>query len=337
MFLSKHKNGTYYIIYEKMNGRRGCKSTKTKLKKVALKKLGAFQKQLELEKTQEVIPIRLSRFAFDFLRSSEPYYTDNTMGVYKSTFRTVKNHFGDPMLIELTTQSIENFLFKRVREVSIYAARKDLANLSCCFNRAVRDGYLLTNPCKGIKRFKLPERPPLFYSEDEYNKLLSLMDDEMLRDIVQVAVNTGMRQMELLRLEWSQVSFDRGLITLDNRGYITKTKRTRSIPMNEVVTETLNKLKLNANGSIYLFTDKNGEPFQQKYFSKYFKSFVRKAKLNEKLNFHSLRHTFASWLVQRKVSIYVVSRLLGHSNISTTEQYSHLRRDDLKGAVDILN
>jgi len=336
MFLTKHKNGTYYIIYEKMNGKRGTKSTKEKLKKRALKKLGAFQKELEIEKTQEVIPIKLNQFAFNFLRSSEPYYTDNTMSVYKSTFRKVKEHFGNPLLTDLNTQSIENFLFKRVRETSIYAARKDLANLSCCLNRAVRDGYLLTNPCKGIKRFKIPERPPLFYSEEEYKKLLDVIDDETLKDVVQVAVNTGMRQMELLRLEWSELNFDDGLITLNNRNHITKTKRTRSLPMNKIVTEIFNKRKLDENGSNFIFTYR-GEPYEQKYFSKYFKKFVYKAEVNPKLNFHSLRHTFASWLVQRQVSIYVVSRLLGHSNISTTEQYSHLRRDDLKGAVDILN
>jgi integrase len=336
MFLSKHKNGTYYIIYEKMNGKRGCKSTKTKLKKVALKKLGAFQKQLEIEKTQEVIPIRLNQFAFNFLRSSEPYYTDNTVKVYKCTFNTVKEHFGDALLTDLSTQELEKFLLMRAKETSIYAARKDLSNLSCAFNRAVRDGYLIKNPCQGIKRFKLPERPPLFYSEDEYKKLLDAIDDETIKDIVQIAVNTGMRQMELLRLEWSQINFEDALITLDNRGHITKTKRVRSLPMNNVVTEILKKIKLNTNGSNYIFIYK-GEPFEQKYFSKYFKKFVLKAKVNPKLNFHSLRHTFASWLVQRQVSIYVVSRLLGHSNISTTEQYSHLRRDDLKGAVDILN
>jgi integrase len=312
------------------------KSTREKLKKNALKRLKEFQNQLEEERIREVIPIRLSKFLFNFLRSQEPFYTEKTRLCYKSTTKFVVKHFGDVYLTDLTTQQIEDYTHKRAKEVSIYTARKDLSNLSCAFNRAVRDKYLIKNPCNGIKRFRLPERPPLFYSEDEYEKLLNVIDNETIKDIVQVAVNTGMRQMELLMLEWNQVTFEDGLITLDNRNHITKTKRVRSLPMNKIVTEILNKRKLNTNGSNYIFTN-GDEPFEQRYFSKYFKKFVHKAKINSKLNFHSLRHTHASWLVQRGVSIYVVSKLLGHSNISTTEQYSHLRRDDLKGAVDVLN
>ncbi len=64
---------------------------------------------------------------------------------------------------------------------------------------------------------------------------------------------------------------------------------------------------------------------------------MRKTSLNSKLNLHSLRHTFASWLVQRGVSIYEVSKLLGHSDIIVTEIYSHLRAEDLRESVNLLN
>ena len=68
-----------------------------------------------------------------------------------------------------------------------------------------------------------------------------------------------------------------------------------------------------------------------------FKSYVKKAEINPKLNFHSLRHTFASWLVQKGATIYDVSKLLGHSTIKSTEVYAHLRVDELRGAVERLN
>lgn len=64
---------------------------------------------------------------------------------------------------------------------------------------------------------------------------------------------------------------------------------------------------------------------------------MRKTSLNFKLNLHSLRHTFASWLVQRGVSIYEVSKLLGHSDIKITEIYSHLRAEDLRTSVNQLS
>ena len=71
-------------------------------------------------------------------------------------------------------------------------------------------------------------------------------------------------------------------------------------------------------------------------FTRYFKRFVIKAKVNPKLNFHSLRHPFASWLGQGGVSIYVVSKLLGHRDIKTTEIYTHLSSENFKAAVDSL-
>jgi site-specific recombinase XerD len=71
--------------------------------------------------------------------------------------------------------------------------------------------------------------------------------------------------------------------------------------------------------------------------SKLFKRYVLRADLNPKLKFHSLRHTFASWLVQKGVSIYEVSKLLGHSDIRVTQIYAHLTLDNLRSAVELLN
>jgi site-specific recombinase XerD len=79
------------------------------------------------------------------------------------------------------------------------------------------------------------------------------------------------------------------------------------------------------------------QPIKQDFISKKFKKYVIKAGLNPKLNFYSLRHTFPSWLVQRGVSIYEVSKLLGHSDIKVTEIYSHLRVEDLRNSVNLLN
>ena len=66
------------------------------------------------------------------------------------------------------------------------------------------------------------------------------------------------------------------------------------------------------------------------------KKYIKLAGLNPKLNFHSLRHTFASWLVQKGVDLYIVKELLGHTSITTTEIYAHLKKDNLHDAVKLL-
>ena len=248
----------------------------------------------------------------------------------------MENHFGNVLISEITRNTLEEYFNKRIKNSSIFAARRDLINTSAAFNYAVNSGYLVTNPCKGIKRYKLLERQPLFYTKEDFNELLDAIDSEDLKDLVLFAVNTGMRQMELITLDWRQINFKDNFLTLDNNGYITKTKRIRTIPLNSVCVDILKRRYENSSFEYQNVFTLSGKPFEQEKLSKNFKSYIIKAKINNKLNFHSLRHTNASWLVQSGVSIYVVSKLLGHSNISTTEIYAHLRREDLRNAVNQL-
>jgi len=192
---------------------------------------------------------------------------------------------------------------------------------------------LIKNPCDGIRRIKIPERQPIFYSKKEFRKLLEVIDQEDIRDLVIFAVNTGLRSMELIKLQLNQINFNERLVTLDNRNHITKSKRIRTIPLNDMALEIIQKRKPNIKQVIFTM---NGKEYKQDVLSKTFKKYVRKAKLNDKLNFHSLRHTFASWLVQAGVDIFRIQRLLGHADISTTQIYVHLRRDDLKSSVNCI-
>ena len=73
------------------------------------------------------------------------------------------------------------------------------------------------------------------------------------------------------------------------------------------------------------------------WVSQYFKKIVRECGMNDRIYFHSLRHSFASNLVQRCASIYVIKELLGHSDIQTTQIYSHLQKDNLVNVVSLLD
>jgi site-specific recombinase XerD len=108
------------------------------------------------------------------------------------------------------------------------------------------------------------------------------------------------------------------------------------LPLNSKVIKALLQLKQISNTKNLVFSFKkitNRLRFVQNNFRRY----IELGKMNSKLNFHSLRHTFASWLVQKGVSIYEVSKLLGHADIKTTQIYAHLRSDDLRDAVELLN
>lgn len=335
MFLSKHKNGYYYVYYfDAITNLRKSISTKKKIKKDALNFLTSFSREIELTRQNKIIPITLNKFFWNFLIYSEAVHSINTTNTFKTSFRSIIKYFGDVQISKMTTSRISEYLEYKIRTVSKYQARKDLINLSSAFKKAVTDGYIIFNPCVGIKRIKIPEKQPLFFRENEFHNLLEVIDNVDLKDITIFAVNTGLRRMELITLQWEQINFRDKLVTLDNRNHLTKSKKIRTIPLNIHCMQILIERERYKTGSNVFTLD--SKPISADKLTRLFKIYVKKTNVNQQLNFHSLRHTFASWLVQRGVSIYQVSRLLGHSDIKITEVYAHLRAEDLRDTVDLL-
>jgi site-specific recombinase XerD len=272
---------------------------------------------------------------FVFFRHSETVHSPNTTAAYKTTFKKLLTFFGDIQLNDLTHQKLDMYFQERIKTKSIYVARRDLINISSFFNYAIPNGYALENPIKQFKRFKLPEKLPAFFSEIEFKLLLDTIENEDIKDLVIFAVQTGLRQMELITLQWDQINLINKNLLLDNRNYLTKSKKIRNVPLSTTALNILEKRNSTQNfGHVFTY---NGEKIDQDFICRKYKSYIRSIPINPKLNFHSLRHTFASWLVQRGVSIYIVSKLLGHADIKTTEIYAHLRSDDLRNAVETLD
>ena len=315
MFLSKRSNGYYYVFYERLDGKRRCVSTKVKNKRDALTFFSKFRNKLKDLLDSEVTIIDLKSFSFDYLKFSEKFHTSKTHYMLKIIFKQFKEHLGNPALNEITTRDCEIFIYKKA-DVSQYTAQKYLAHLRAAFNKALAQGYIRENPFRKINNFKIPETLPKFFSEDEFHNLLKVVEDDDLKDLIIFAINTGLRQMELITLEWNQIDFTSRTLILNNRSNITKSKKVRNIPLNKSAFNILEKRKI-LEVSDKVFTYK-GNIIIQDFISKKFKKLVVKAKINTDFNFHSLRHTFASWLVQKGVSIYEVSKLLGHADIKTT-------------------
>ena len=108
------------------------------------------------------------------------------------------------------------------------------------------------------------------------------------------------------------------------------------VPINKKIMVILKKKIKEPTKSEFVFSKTEGLKFNNDYVSKYFKKAVRKAKMDEKIHFHTLRHSFASRLVQKGASIYIVKELLGHSDVTTTQIYSHLEQRNLREVIKLL-
>lgn len=334
MFLSKHSNGYYYVYYTQSNGKRNSTSTKTKIKSEAIKFLTEFRTELEKRKVQRLADILFSNYSNNFLTFSQLHHTEKTYKAYKGSIKKFNSFIGDLYLKEITHKKVNEYFENRIKTSSIFQARKDLICLKGLFNKAVNESLILVNPCKEIKRFRIPEKQPLFFGEIEFEILLKKIENKDIKDIVLFAVQTGLRQMEIINLTWNQINFKEGYLILDNRNHLTKSKKIRTIPLSLKALQVLTDRQISSKTEL-IFTYK-GKKTKPNYLSKRFKNYVIDAGLNNKLNFHSLRHSFASWLVQKGVSIYEVSKLLGHSDIKVTEIYAHLKPENLRNAVELL-
>jgi site-specific recombinase XerD len=333
MFLSKRK-GIYYIFFDQDSGKRSCISTKCKHKKDALTFLAQFERNLAQRKQEQQSPsaISLQAFSKEFLKYSETRHSPKTTFDYKNFFKRFITFVGDIPIDKVEQRKIEEYVQLRF-QVSVHTSAKELRYIRSSFNWAVSQDFLQDSPCRKIKSIRIPEKQPLFLTSDDLQTLIGVIKNQILKDIIIFATYTGLRRMEILTLQWDQIILDKKMLVLSNHNHLTKSKRIRTIPLNEKAFDVISRRI--GNSKTYVF-EKDGVPIYPDFITKNFKKCIKRANLNPKLKFHSLRHTFASWLVQKGASIYEVSKLLGHSNIKTTEIYAHLSTENFRKAVDLL-
>ncbi len=322
MFISKRSNGVYYLWYEDENGTKRKISTKCRRKSDALKFVNEF-KNRERERVKKIKNVSLSKFKNEFLEYSRHNHTQSTQKHFESAFNEFIRHIGDPPLNSISYKQIETFLSAKRTEASAWTARRCYIALSSAFETARKWRYIRENIFRQIQRPKPPEQRPVFFAKEQFKQLLDAVDNKDFRELIITAVSTGLRLAELTNLEWQDVDLIRRIINVVNTSeHTTKNKKSRSIPISEQLYRILAQRK-ERRVCRYVF-HRNLRKYNDMHVSKRFKKYIRAVGLSDELKFHSLRHSFASWLVMNGTSIYEVSKLLGHSSVSVTMIYAHL-------------
>ena len=164
---------------------------------------------------------------------------------------------------------------------------------------------------------------------------LAHTEASFLHSIIVFAILTGLRQGEIVNLTWDDVMLDkRKIIVRSKGGFHTKTGKMRTIPINSELHTLLSEIPGKTG---LVFKQSDGKPYRGEFVSKQYKKAIRECKLNPKLHFHSLRHTFGSYLVEQGVSLFHVQQLMGHSSPYVTQIYAHLGSAELMSSVEKLN
>ncbi len=323
---SLYKRGrVWWLEYVQQNGERVQKSLKTRDKKTAEFK----QKETEVGLTKGTL-VHLKKSPFDeVLTEYEQYCTaTKTRSTVQRDKSVLKQFLAQ---VQPKPQTLADLTHSQV-EAHIVRLRKDgkapktinrfLEVIRALANWAIHQGYLAENPATKVKKLRVPKDPPRFLTSAEIDQLLTAAKDSHLLPMIATGVYAGLRLGELLHLEWTDIDFDRKVLTVQNKhelGFGTKSKKFRTVPLNGRLAEILDPFK-KIEG--FCFPAEDGKRYASAPKRPYDAVLAKTG--FKGVGWHTLRHTFASRLVQEGVSIYKVSQWLGHSSVQTTMIYAHL-------------
>jgi len=254
--------------------------------------------------------------------------------------RTWLAPLSDKPLARITTDDLEKLTLRPMLEAgrSPNTIRNALSVFSGAWKLAVDLGVASgENPVARVKRPKIDNQRDRFLAKAEAAELLTVLKGKSVtaHDVAVLSLFSGLRMGECLSLTWADVNLEDGRIFVKD----TKNKRNRHAYITAEIREMLTRRYQGQPKTGRVFdTGRIKDLYQMVMY--YFRLAVNELGLNDgvadhrqKLVFHSLRHTFASWLVQMGKPLYTVCRLMGHSSIKMTERYAHLAPDTQRAAA----
>lgn len=346
IFLTRNsRDGIYYVIYSGTEGKRKRKSLKTRDREKAEKLFSHYNKPKDLnyfetandDCSKETNNITLNNFATKIFTYVQSNFTYNTYLLYKTSLIYLMDFLGaDIFISQITTADIDNIKNGCLKTLAPPTVNIHLRNISASFNLAVKWNQLNINPAKGVTKLKELQREKNIFEQEELNKLIETIDKPDIKILVLFGYYTGGRLSELLNLQWNDIDLKRNVITIRNKEtFKTKTGKIRKIPFSSKLQYIINNMQCPSSDD-YLFKTSRGKPYTKDYAGEIVRLAIRKAGLPHYLHFHCLRHTFITELLRKNVNIYYVSKLAGHSNISTTMGYIHTDTEDYRTAINLL-
>lgn len=264
----------------------------------------------------------------------------NTLAAYRTDLMGLAAWLGEreDNLLEADCTSLLAYLAHRTREgVKPRSTARELSTLRHFYRYQVREGRLAIDPTARIASPKLGRDLPGTLTETEVEVLLTTPDVQTelgLRDraMLEVLYACGLRVSELVRLRCNQVNLRVDCLRIFGKG-----GKERLVPFGEQATEWMETYLsrsrpalLKGRSSLDLFLTWRGKAMTRQGFWYLIKRYAREAGIHKSLSPHTLRHAFATHLVNHGADLRVLQLLLGHSNLSTTQIYTHVARERLK-------
>jgi len=275
----------------------------------------------------------LSELLDRYTRDVMPRKTPETQRSQMSVIRYWHQRLGHMLLCDIQPSHIITCRDEIAKADAPATVVKYLMVLSHAFTTAMTEyQWMESNPCRLVRKPSLPPGRLRYLSDEERTRLLvecKKSQNTFLAGLVTLALYTGLRRSSLFILTIKNTDTKTGLIMLDR----TKNGSRLTLPLiGEALTIARELSEKSTDG--YLFPRGSGNPWC--HYRTAWEKALKRAKLNETLSFHDLRHCTGSYLVQAGIPLYVVSQILAHTKVTTTQRYSHLHTDQLRDALEVL-
>ncbi len=243
----------------------------------------------------------------------------------------------------VTPEIVKSFLgFLGGQSYSKSTVARKLATLRSFYKFCLRRGYVEAHPLAAIRTPKQEKRLPKFLELEQITTLLSTPDDNTLlgardRAILEVLFSTGVRVSELVDLNFADVDNEAQLIRVRGKG-----KKQRTAPIGATAISAMNRYldlrRADARSAnfdqVALFVNKHGQRLSTRSVRRKLDKYLAEAGLDPSISPHTLRHSFATHMLNNGADLRSVQELLGHQSLSTTQVYTHLTTPRLKAAYD---
>ena len=275
----------------------------------------------------------------DFLRYLliDKNYSNNTIESYKEDLIKFRDFFKNKSINEIDIDDLKKYV-KYLNDLNLneLSISRSISCIKSFYKYLNIEKIIDNNPSDSLYLPKVRKKLPNTLSEEEVDKLLNinLVDCFSYRNkaMLEVLYATGLRVSELVNLKMENIDFESDIIRTFGKG-----NKERVIPIGEYARYYLNLyLKEHRNQMLkhgnneYVFLNNHGKNMTRQGFFKIIKAIASEKGINKEISPHVLRHSFASHLLKHGADLRTIQELLGHSNVSTTQIYTHISNEELK-------
>ena len=266
----------------------------------------------------------------------EKNFSHHTLVNYRTDLEGFRKFLGEAPLEKVDYYALRKYLAGlKEQRLGAKSVSRHLSSLRSFFKFLVREGFLQSNPVTSVSSPKVDKHLPQFLTEDEVRRLIETSKpptESGRRDsaMLEIFYSSGLRISELVGLDIDDVDFIGGVLKARGKG-----KKERLVPCGDTALSVVkNYLDTRAKKSPALFLNARGARITDRGVRGIVMKYLRQAGIRSGISPHTLRHSFATHMLNRGADLRTVQELLGHANLATTQIYTHLTTDKLKSVYN---